>query len=327
MNNISSSEGCFQLSRQISKKRVLTGAGTYAVHDYAMMEYDYSTTHIKAKGSLPVSVGSEQKVLVLREGKKQYLQAYKVKVGDMVGFPIAKGEEFPQWDLDDSVKKYMEDPDFWWTVGRFMADGWRGKDGRVFIAVGPKKLEDLDRLLKFEGTHVCNMHSCKTVTFPRAYYHDFFPQMCGNGADKKHFSEAIFKLPPAYLRQVVDGYLRGDGYYDGKGYQVHTVSRHIAIDLVRAVAKAYGRPAYCYELMVKPTCTIKGKTCRRSIYDYRVKFSIEPRKREVYNKLEDGIMWTKVISVSTPIERLKGPRVVLPDYGSTFVCNNMIMQG
>ena len=328
MNSVTCSDGCVQLSSTISKKRLLSGSGGYYNPAGGHVEYDPLTTHIHVKGALPISVGTMQKVVVLRNDKVTYMPASKLVPGDMVGFPIHKGANLPEWDKDDIVKKNLDNPTLWWIAGRYVADGWTLKDRRTCIAVATTKTEDIERMTSLGGAHVADMHSCKVVAYRYKDFHEFFKQMFGTGARNKYISEDVLCLPKELLRAFVEGYLRGDGYYHPvhKDYDVKTVSKSLALDLVRAIAKAYDRPAYVYETANSPKCTIKGKTCKRSLYTYRVSFSPEKRQREI-PFIKDGIMWYRVERVVTPTEFLKGPRVEFLSFGATFVCNNVILMG
>lgn len=78
--------------------------------------------------------------------KPMWKQADSLKRIDYMGVPINNKSEIPEWNgitfawsdgrkdrYKNQLSQYMNNKDFWWLIGRYIADGWFRKNGGYYI--------------------------------------------------------------------------------------------------------------------------------------------------------------------------------------------------
>ena len=83
-------------------------------------------------------------------------QADSLKRTDYMGIPINKKSEIPEWNgitfvwsdgrkdrYKNQLSQYMNNKDFWWLIGRYIADGWFRNNGGIIIGCGKKKFVEM----------------------------------------------------------------------------------------------------------------------------------------------------------------------------------------
>ena len=201
------------------------------------------------------------------------------------GFKINTESRIPVWggielkmgptryEHRDTINSFIANPDFWWIVGRYVADGWHRQQGGIIIACGwpigrkdlrgvktEALLERFDRL----GVHatVANEKTCDKVHVTYREWEAFLDPI-GRGAMNKEIPQFILDLPEFLLKAFVDGYLAGDGQFNEKtGYwRAASVSRSLAMGLSQAIMKAYhvGVSVQCKLYEEGHTCIIEGR--------------------------------------------------------------------
>ena len=155
--------------------------------------------------------------------------------------------------------------DFFWLVGRYLADGWRtvtqrqGQGGRVRQPRGGGRRG---------GTHSRRVFPCtrspeRTVVkfhITRTWFHQWLDDF-GSGAGGKRSRGGVRRhrppdgSPPALL----DGYATGDGSPWQGGWKSTTISRALALGISLLVQCANGVVASIHEVHVPATTIIEGR--------------------------------------------------------------------
>lgn len=194
----------------------------------------------------------------------------------------------------DSLTEYIGDPRFWWTVGRYIADGYIRSDGCTVLCIGKGKEKDADNI-PFHHT-ASQEPTCLKAIITKQEFGRFVSQF-GEGAPNKRIPPKYRNLPFPLARAMLDGYLSGDGSYkDGpRLWDAATVSPALALDIAQLVAYVHGRPSSIYVTHREPTCVIEGRTVnqRDSI---SVRFHEDDRTQDK-SFCEDGWVWTKIASI------------------------------
>jgi site-specific DNA-cytosine methylase len=207
-----------------------------------------------------------------------------------------------------SVEDDEHTPEFWWLVGRYLADGWRvarhnrpDGNGRVVICAGFHEADDLARAIEAAGFHatrsdertVAKFHIVNNVLYR-------FLEPFGHLAHGKRIPAVALSLSPEKARALLEGYLTGDGgtYQNAVGAGTYrratTVSRGLALGIALLAQRAYGVVATVRFNDLPAKTTIEGRTVNQRGW-YAV--TIPGRNRSA--TVEGDYGWKKVKS-NTP---------------------------
>jgi DNA-cytosine methyltransferase len=222
----------------------------------------------------------------------------------------------PEWIAAEDIKgKYAcsvlpeqteleGDEDFWWIVGRYIADGWivnrrdRGDGGsaKVIICGGKHEADALEERIrrKFHCTKAPERTVVKFHISNREFAR--FLEPIGKGAGNK-------QIPPQWLgarreiaAAILDGYLSGDGSKNRQGSSATTVSPALALGVAMLSQNARGiKPTIAFNL-VPPTKEIEGRTVNQQPF-YIIQ--IPNRNRSAF--VEGRYGWG-LVRVSLPTE-------------------------
>lgn len=141
------------------------------------------------------------------------LQAGEIRAGD-----VLRGTTLPE-PAQPASPEHVPD-DIGWFVGLYIAEGSRGKNGKVIrIASHAEEEERFARLKMIAGRYggTCRVHK----TSPQGATCDLYSPVLrgiieqyvsGEGASGKHLDARCWSRSNAFLRAVLDGYLDGDGH-------------------------------------------------------------------------------------------------------------------
>ncbi|CAN5564569.1 hypothetical protein BH24ACT5_BH24ACT5_15510 [soil metagenome] len=225
------------------------------------------------------------------------------------------GRTEPRWvEAADTVGSYVNlklppteapstpDPVFWWTVGRWLADGHIDKRGGAHISCGRHKLADLQaRLERFGGNPERDPGTCYQVLLrdPGGELRRTL-KACGHGAGGKHLPPEAYTLPAAEARALLDGYLSGDGHYlpDRSRWTASSVSRELMLGMAMLAQRAHGAVASIYPGRPPGTAVIEGRTVTTR-QDWILCFDLPDgtRRKGLPFLLDDGA-WKKVRSAA-----------------------------
>lgn len=165
--------------------------------------------------------------------------------------------------------------DWWWLVGRYLADGWRvdrkgRKNGRVVISCNDSKSEELERRIQLAGFNFTKVkeRTCNKYHITKGVFYEELEQF-GRYAHGKHLNRLAYELPIEKARALFYGYLSGDGQRNRT--EAGSTSKSLCLDMC-ILAKRIGAPIpMVHHTKRKPKCTIEGRVCnQRDLYMFRV---------------------------------------------------------
>lgn len=231
---------------------------------------------------------------------------------DYLGYAINQNSIIPKWDgitltwSDNRLPRHssrlnnlMDNKDFWWIIGRYIADGWVRNDGGIVICCGYNKVGQIDKHLELCGLHYTTSDE-RTV---RKYHIRLselkeFVKQFGYKAYGKYIPSFVLDMPIDLLESFLTGYMSGDGsYIESKSiYKATTVSRELVYGLGQIVAKVYHRPFAIYYNKRPKTCVIEGRVCnQRDTYMIVYKKNNDKQDHAFY---EDGYIWFPIKSIT-----------------------------
>lgn len=202
--------------------------------------------------------------------------------------------------LPDEVRSDLS-LDFWWLVGRYLADGWRvkrkgRKNGRVVICCASHEAGELAARIARAGFTASRCAERTVVKFhiTKGSFYEFL-QPFGAYAHGKTLPGFVYELPAEPARSLLDGYLSGDGYQDSGFKAATTVSKRLALGVALLAQRAYGVVASVTTNGKPATCVIEGRTVNQRPCHIVV---IPDRNRSAF---VDGKYGWKLVRKSGPV--------------------------
>lgn len=224
---------------------------------------------------------------------------------DYLGYSINNNSIIPIWEdaINSKIKiaKLMDNEDFWWIIGRYIADGFKQEQktgNKIVICCGNKKaqLGLIEDHLKKCGLNYCtddhksciNYHICSNELYK-------FVCAFGGKAYGKFIPSFVFDMPVNLCKAFIEGYWSGDGCYTNNIYKATTISKKLVYGLGQLIAKCYHRPFSIYFTKRKPTCIIEGRTVNQK-NSYSITFN---KKKSKQDKAfyEDGYIWFPIKNI------------------------------
>ena len=249
--------------------RVLTHLGRWRAVTSVMSREAESTVVLRGQGLPDIRTTDEHPFWARRRGQRwdHDLRRY-VRIFDEPGW-IPAGEIDPSVFLSqvypaehpappvDTAKS----PEFFWLVGRYLADGWRAKPkgkGRVVVCAAPAEAAEVERRIR--AVYPCTPSRERTVVefhIARMEFHDWLEDF-GSGATGKMIPAWVYGVEREQAAALLDGYATGDGSPWQEGWNATTDSRPLALGLALLVQRAFGVVAGIreergrYQLVVPP---------------------------------------------------------------------------
>lgn len=236
-------------------------------------------------------------------------QAVSLKRTDYMGIPINKKSEIPEWNgitfvwsdgrkdrYKNQLSQYMNNKDFWWLIGRYIADGWFRNNGGIIIGCGKKKFVEMKEKCDSIGL---NYNILEERTVIKFYYQlkelELFVQSFGKYAYGKKIPSFVMDLPVDLLNSFLNGYMSGDGCFTNGRFKATSVSRELIYGLAQCIAKVYKQPYSIYKTERPKTTVIEGRTVnQKDTYELCFKKEKRPQDKAFY---EDGFIWFPVTKV------------------------------
>lgn len=261
------------------------------------------------------SKGKEKKQRLFTEPK--WVKAKDLTRDCYVGIAINQKSEIPKWDgmmfhwsdgrkdrYSNKLKKYMDNPDFWWVVGRYLGDGWLvdgyGSNPSYGIKICCAKEETyeitdvLDRL--YMNYTVASEKTVNKIQISMKELYEFCLQF-GRGAKNKHLTSTVLNLPVNLLSAFLNGYISADGCFTQNKFKMTSISRELLYGVGQCVAKVYHMPFSMYKTERPKTCVIEGRTVnQKDSYDLTFKTYKAKQDKAFY---EDGYIWCPINHIST----------------------------
>lgn len=158
--------------------------------------------------------------------------------------------------------------DFWWIVGRYLADGWRqfhNGAGRVVICANPGEAGDVEERIR--RVYPCTRARDRTTVKFHITRTEFWRWLepFGNGAAGKRVPGWVLSLDSRRAEAMLDGYLTGDGHCDERAgvWKATSVSRALALGIGLLAQRARGVVAAINEADVPEWTEIEGRRVRQ----------------------------------------------------------------
>jgi DNA (cytosine-5)-methyltransferase 1 len=136
-------------------------------------------------------------------------------------------------------------PEFWWLIGRYLADGWRARiksrpnSGRTVICCAHAEASELRRRIAaagFRATPTAERTTVKFSTVANSLYR--FLEPFGHLAHGKTLPGFALSLSRTKSAALLDGYMSGDGWA-GPGFRrATTVSKRLAFGIALLAQRA-----------------------------------------------------------------------------------------
>jgi len=219
---------------------VLTHKGRWRPVTARMGKSDAPVRQIKAQG-VPGVVCTDEHPFYVEGG--EWVAAQHLGRGERVG------QVLPPVIADDRSSE------FWWVIGRYLADGWRQwspsqrsrRRGRISICCARHEADELGARIAAAGFRAYRNEERTTTRFAITR-HDLY-KFCGQfgeGASGKYLPGWVLGLDAERARALCEGYFSGDGYRyqnprgEGGGWRVTTVSRGLALSFAALAQRAFG---------------------------------------------------------------------------------------
>lgn len=226
-----------------------------------------------------------------------------------------------------ALREHLNNEDFWWICGRYVADGWtfqsETQSARVSIAIGKGKDADIEKITKVFHATVTKERTATRCHICNTEFKEFVLKYFGHGASNKFIHQDVLNLPVHLLKAFLEGYISGDGNFNKEGQEwcCNSVSERLIRDLQQAIMKVY-HMAPKYTFTKRPeTTVIEGRTVNQKD-THTLRWHTEARKQDKMF-YEDGIIWAPVKGV----ESLNPTQVydISVEDDNSFVCEGMIV--
>lgn len=239
---------------------------------------------------------------------------HKVWTRDTRGFADrsfrAAKRQRPSWvEAEASVGSYVNrklapteppevhDPDVWWMVGRWLADGHVDARGTAIISVGhAKRAEFEDHLGGFGGNPPRELTALQyPLRDPGRRLRDILGR-CGAGAAGKQLPPVAYTLPIEQAAAILDGYLSGDGHYraDRHRWTASSISKPLMLGMAYLAHRVHGAVASVYPGRPEREGQIAGRDVHMR-QDWILSLDLPGERYKKPPILEDGA-WLKVRS-------------------------------
>lgn len=225
---------------------------------------------------------------------------------DYLGYAINQNSIIPKWEDSSETKvkisSLMNNRDFWWVIGRYIADGYRqtSKTGnRITLCCGKSKAP-LKLIEKYSNN--CKLNYCISNERTCLKYHICsnelykFVSQFGDKACGKFIPPFVFDMPIDLCKAFLEGYWSGDGCFTQGRYKATSVSKNLIYGIGQLIAKVYHRPFSIYFTKRKSTTVIEGRTVNQKD-SYSVAFNRETSKQDKAF-YEEGYIWFPIKEIS-----------------------------
>lgn len=220
-------------------------------------------------------------------------------------------------------------PDFWWLIGKILADGWTssnnrtGKENkirqRVVIACNKNnnEVEVVSNILKKLNLNFCKCND--RTTYKLALENKElkeFVNLFGKYSYGKRLPGFVFDLPESLLKSLIDGYLFGDGYFV-KGindrFGITSVNLELLTGFQQIIQKVYKTQSSITKSKVPSTKVPSTKVIEGRVVNQRCFYALKFHKEHKANKLyyyDGSHIWTPFKSrerfeISIPVYNLE----------------------
>lgn len=331
---------------------VLTHTNSYKEVVETMINDEGTLFRVSGANFLPTEVTGNHPVYVRtikrenNETSKLSAPAWKkvkdLVIGeDLIGIPVNTDSKIP----DNALNLPYEDPDFWWIVGRFVADGWcedftstrnrkkkndktyeyERQEKNIVISVGYNDPTLNQLVQKINKLFNCRISPSRTTN--KIYItqnNDLFTYLKTFGKDVQNrvVPNDVISLPNILLKEFVEGYLSADSYFNDKtqSYTFSAVSKPLVLSMIAVVNKVY--KTHCSVTVEKRSKMIVENREVQCQDKYNLSF-----KENVINKQQsfykDNYIWAELKEVEKSDKKIKTYNFSVIDDNS-YVANGFV---
>lgn len=288
----------------------------------------HDTLKINAAAFDELIVTKNHKILT----KDGWKEARFITKKDMLGIAVNQKSEVPEWKGIDfewkdgrksrhSSKLDVNNPNFWWIVGRYLGDGWLRKQGGIIICCAKNELAEIaERIGDMFNYSVVEERTVYKIHIALKELGSFLERF-GKGASNKKVIGEVIDLPIPLLKEFLEGYFSSDGCEYKNYKQCGSVSRELIYGIGQCVAKAYKKPFSIYKVKVSPKTIIEGREVNQKEW-YMLRYKTSGATKGYYDE-ENRIIWF-------PINRIEENGVqevydIEVDEDHSFVANSAIV--
>lgn len=196
--------------------------------------------------------------------------------------------------------------EFWWLVGRYLADGWRverkgRKSGRVVICCAEAEAELLHARIIAAGFNASRVNDRTAVKFhiTKGELYDFLEPF-GRFAHGKLLPGFALCLDMERSRALIEGWLSGDGHRYKDRWAGATVSRALALSMALLAQRVFGVVASVHVNNRNPDIYIEGRACKQ-----RKSYEVHINNRNRSSFIDGNYGWKLIrSSVDDGVERV-----------------------
>jgi intein/homing endonuclease len=312
---------------------VLTKSGEYNTVVKTYVHDDKDTVIVSACGTEPLTVTPNHPFWV-RHGL--HTQPRSFSAPSWVSAGEIKRNDWIAYKTDGYGDLSIGLP-FAYAVGRWLADGsivdrgkaYNGSKGgqrfRIFISTGYKKYDSLKAELSKLPYNICEnkMKHAINFTFTSNEFAEIISS-CGKGAKNKKLPPWIFELTYEEQKEVLRGYLDGDGYMRRENQVTYTtISKHLAYGMARLIRNVYHVGCSIVAKKAKENMVIEGRNVKAQ-KSYDGYFCMPCGKRVTTGAFyEDGFVWCRVKGVENGERKVVYNISVSRD--NTFCANGIVV--
>jgi len=139
---------------------------------------------------------------------------------------------------------HISDEQYWWIIGRWLADGHIDYTGGAVLSCGVHEIDDLTEALEgYNGNpfHIIGT-SAQILLRDRGKVLRKTILKCGKGAANKHLPPEAYTLPVEQASALLHGYLSGDGHYlkERQRWMASSVSKELLLGIAILAQRVYG---------------------------------------------------------------------------------------
>jgi site-specific DNA-cytosine methylase len=302
------------------RDRVLTHKNTY---EYVLKTFENKTNkiiNIKCSASDNISTTENHPFYVRKLYRKwndkkrvyerlfnnpEWVQAKDLDKNCYLGIAINKNSKLPEWDgclfrwgdgrrprLSNKLKKDFDKKEFWWTIGRYIGDGWIRSQGGIIICCKQKEIKTItDNLdvLKY-NYNIIKEKTIYKIHIPFKEISEYLLRF-GKGAKNKHLIKDIFDLPVVLLKSFINGYQSADGCFTLNRNKITSISKELIYGIGECILKAFNNPYSVYKTIRNKKCIIQGRVVNQN-NTYEITWH-EKRKQDK-SFYEQGYCWSPV---------------------------------
>lgn len=235
--------------------------------------------------------------------------------------------EFPN-QKDEAVNYYDLSSEEAWLLGRYIADGYLQCTPRknrplpmkrIILCVGKAKLQEFEAKVKGHHFYKTYTNSCYKVQFYDEKLYKLC-ENCGRGAENKHIPGIIMALPKHLLKELIEGYMSGDGSCKNGKFRATSISKVLIYQLGQCISKIYDC-GYSIHFCKRPN---KYTICGREVNQkntWELVYHIDHRKSLAY--VIDGVLWQPLRKMTYEPEREETVYNLEVNNEHSYTANNM----